>query len=231
MVVDWSRIDTVLLDMDGTLLDLNFDNHFWMEHVPRRYAEARGLTLEGAKDELYRRYRDILGTLNWYCLDHWSRELGLDMALLKHEVDHLIRVHPHVPEFLDALQAAGKRRVLVTNAHQKAISLKMEKTRLAGDFDRIVCSHDIGLPKEDPCFWARLHAILPFDRRTTLFVDDSLAVLASARDFGIAHLLAIGRPDSRQPERTIEDYPAVADFSPLLDDLRAVRPATAGRPR
>ncbi len=219
-VLDWSRIDTVLLDMDGTLLDLHFDNHFWLEYVPKRYAEARGVDLQTARDELFLRYQDISGTLDWYCLDHWSRELELDIALLKQEVDHLIRVHPYVTEFLEALQSAGKRRILVTNAHQKAIALKMEKTRLAGHFDRIVCSHDIGLPKEDPGFWVRLHAILPFDALTTLFVDDSLPVLASAREYGISHLLAIGRPDSRKPERSIEDYPAVADFSPLLSGLK-----------
>ena len=34
---DWRAIDTVLLDMDGTLLDLRFDNYFWLELVPRKY--------------------------------------------------------------------------------------------------------------------------------------------------------------------------------------------------
>lgn len=33
-MIAWKEIDTVLLDMDGTLLDLNFDNHFWKEFVP-----------------------------------------------------------------------------------------------------------------------------------------------------------------------------------------------------
>ena len=38
-MIDWDDIDTVLLDMDGTLLDLHFDNFFWMHYMPRRYAE------------------------------------------------------------------------------------------------------------------------------------------------------------------------------------------------
>jgi putative hydrolase of the HAD superfamily len=222
-VLDWSRIDTVLLDMDGTLLDLHFDNHFWLEHVPQRYAEARGLPLETAKSELFARYQDILGTLDWYCLDHWSRELELDIVLLKQEVDHLIQVHPHVPEFLEALQASGKRRVLVTNAHQKAIALKMQKTRLDGHFDRIVCAHDLGLPKEERSFWARLNAVLPFDAERTLFVDDSLPVLQSAREYGIAQILAIGRPDSQKPAQSINNFPTVADFSSLVSGLEEAR--------
>jgi putative hydrolase of the HAD superfamily len=220
-MVDWSRIDIVLLDMDGTLLDLHFDNHFWLEYVPDRYAEARGLTPEAAKAELLPRYRDIEGTLNWYCVDHWSRELGLDIALLKQEVEHLIQIHPHVPEFLEALATAGKQRVLVTNAHQKALALKMEKTRLAGQFDRIICAHDIGCPKEDARFWPRVHAIMPFDRERALFVDDSLRVLRTARDYGMGQLVAILAPDSRQPPRSVSEFPAVCDFSSLLPELAA----------
>ena len=217
---DWRRIDTVLLDMDGTLLDLHFDNHFWLEHVPRRYAAARGIREEAAKEELFARYRDIQGTLEWYCVDHWTRQLGLDIALLKEEVDHLIAVHPNVIEFLDMLHQAGKRRVLVTNAHQKSLELKMRRTRLRERLDHVVCAHDIGLPKEDPQFWSRLQREEAFDPARTLFVDDSLAVLHSAQHYGIGHLLAILLPDSRQAERRVEDFPAVRSFDALLPGLR-----------
>ncbi len=217
---DWQRIDSVLLDMDGTLLDLHFDNHFWLEYVPRCYARARGIAEAEARDRLHARYRDILGTLNWYCVDHWSRELGLDIALLKEEVEHLIRVHPHVTEFLDQLERAGKRRVLVTNAHQKSLELKMRRTRLRDRLDHVVCAHDLGLPKEDAGFWPRLEEAEPFDPRRTLFVDDSLPVLRAARRYGIAHLLAIRLPDRRQPERRVDEFPAVRGFSELLPGLR-----------
>jgi putative hydrolase of the HAD superfamily len=219
-MIDWSGIDNVFLDMDGTLLDLHFDNHFWLEHVPRRYAESRGLDLEAARAELLGRYRDLEGTLEWYCVDHWSRQLGLDIALLKEEVDHLIAVHPHVTDFLEALAGRGKHRVLVTNAHQKALALKMDRTRLAGHFNRIVCAHDLGLPKEDPGFWHRLHAILPFQPARTLFVDDSLTVLRAARDYGFQQLIAVLEPDSMAPRRSVDEFPAIVNFAELLPGLR-----------
>ena len=82
-LVDWSAIDTVLLDMDGTLLDLGFDNWFWQEHLPREFAAARGLGLAAARAELEPRFRALAGTMEWYCIDHWSRELCLDIAALK----------------------------------------------------------------------------------------------------------------------------------------------------
>lgn len=228
---DWQNIDTVLLDMDGTLLDLHFDNHFWLEYVPQRYALARGMSEAVAKQELLARYGDIQGTLEWYCVDHWTRQLGLDIALLKQEVKHLIAVHPHVTDFLDLLGRAGKRRVLVTNAHQKSLGLKMRRTRLADRLDQIVCAHDLGLPKEDPGFWPRLRECAAFERARTLFVDDSLAVLRSAQAYGIAHLLTILLPDSQQAERRVDEFVAVRDFEDLLPALRVyTRSPASGMP-
>ena len=219
-MIDWNEIDTVLLDMDGTLLDLHFDNHFWLEYVPEQFALARDISLEEAKRDLYARYESRLGTLEWYCIDHWSRELGLDIVLLKEEVDHLIAVHPHVVDFLDQLMCAGKQRVLVTNAHQKTLALKMERTRLAGFFDQIISSHQLGLPKESPEFWHRLQNLCPFDKGRTLFVDDSLPVLDSAREYGIRWLLAVLRPDSKGPVREGGEFPAIHDFSEIARGLR-----------
>lgn len=218
-MVDWNLIDKVFLDMDGTLLDLHFDNHFWREHVPARYAAARDLSLAQAKAHLHTRYQDHEGTLAWYCIDHWSRELGLDIALLKEEIDHLIAVHPQVLAFLEALARHAKRRVLVTNAHQKAIALKMRKTRLVGHLERIICAHDLGLAKETPGFWDRVQTIEPFDPDRTLFIDDSPRVLQAARDYGFRHLIAVLAPDTQAPPNPGGAYPAIHGFGDLLPSL------------
>ncbi len=214
--LDWSRIDTVLLDMDGTLLDLHYDNHFWLEHVPRRYAEKHALTLEAAREALRGRYRQVEGTLDWYCVDYWTRELDLDIALLKEEVEHLIGVHPHVLDFLDAVRSRNKRLVLVTNAHGKSLDIKFRRTRLNGHFDAVVCAHDLGLPKEYPAFWDKMQEVQPFARATALLIDDSLPVLRSARNYGIAQLLAVRHPDSRQPEKDGGEFDAIRSFRDIM---------------
>src|SRR3989344_9545214 len=174
-MIVWGKIHTVLLDMDGTLLDLHYDNHFWLEHVPQRYAEQRGLPLAAAKAELMGRYKQAEGTLDWYCVDYWSRELKLDLPLLKEEVNHLIAVHPHVLDFLKAVRAAGRRLVLVTNAHGKAIDIKFRRTQLGHHFDAVVCSHDLGIPKENPGFWQKMQRVQPFAKESALLVDASLS--------------------------------------------------------
>jgi HAD superfamily hydrolase (TIGR01509 family) len=215
-MVAWDRTDTVLLDMDGTLLDLRFDNHFWHEHVPQRYAERRGMSAAAARDELIARYREVEGTLDWYCVDYWSRELDLDIAQLKQEIDHLIGLHAHVHEFLLALRVRGKRLWLATNAHRKALALKLARTGLDAHVDKIVCAHDLGAPKETPAFWERLHRAHPFDPKTSLLIDDSLPVLRAAQKFGVAQLVTITRPDSTRPEKEVGDFFAVTDLRELM---------------
>ncbi len=130
MMIDWKKIDTVLLDMDGTLLDLNFDNYFWNEFVPLKFAERKGINLISAKQQLKPNFKRMEGQLEWYCLDYWSRELQLDIAGLKAEISGLISVLPHVTEFLEKLQKTTKKILLVTNAHPDSLGLKMEKTCL-----------------------------------------------------------------------------------------------------
>ena len=217
-MLDWSKIDSVFLDMDGTLLDLHFDNHFWLEHVPQRYAEKHGISRQESLDKLIPLFKSIEGTINWYCVDHWSKELGLDIALLKEEVKHLIQVHPFVVEFLENLATAGKRRVLVTNAHQKSLNLKMQRTSLNGLLDHIISAHQLGLPKEEASFWAQLQTLESYDPARTLLIDDNLVALSSARDYGIGHLLAIYKPDSQSGLKNVGDFQAIHSLSEIMPD-------------
>lgn len=215
----WSEIDTVLLDMDGTLLDLHFDNHFWLEYLPRRYAEHHGISRAMADLELQPLFEAHAGKLTWYCLDFWSAELKLSVSALKREVAHLIALKPDADRFLAALRQNGKRVALITNAHRDSLSLKLEKVELAPWFDRLISSHDYGFPKEDQQFWFALQQDFPFDPARTLFIDDSLPILRSARRYGIAHLLGVRRPDSRQPPRDTAEFEAVETYRELLEGL------------
>lgn len=215
-MIPWHDIDSVFLDMDGTLLDLYFDNHFWKEHVPLRYAEHHNMSIEAARAELVPRFREKEGTLDWYCVEYWSRELKLDIIALKHEINHLIAVHDHVADFLEWLRASGKRVVLLTNAHTRTLDLKMQITGIDHAFDVLICSHELGFPKEDPRFWEALTGKEPFSRESTLFIDDSLPVLRAAHDYGIHHILAVSKPDSSMPVRQIDEFRAIEGFNEIM---------------
>jgi len=213
----WNDVETVLLDMDGTLLDLRFDNYFWLEVLPERYARRHELSLEAAQAALEPRFVAKQGTLDWYCIDFWSRELSLDVAELKREVRAHVRFLPGAEQFLRALHERGLDPVLVTNAHRDVLGIKTEQTGLARYFRRVVSSHDFGVPKEHPQFWSQLQALLTFDPARCLFVDDRIAVLNAARAHGIGQIFAITRPDSTQHPRQVEGFPAVERVEELLE--------------
>lgn len=196
MTFDWHDIDTVLLDMDGTLLDRHFDDHFWLEHVPKRWAAKHGVSLKLAREQLHGLFRSQERTLNWTDLDYWSDRLGLDIPLLKQEVDHLIAVHPGVMEFLAFCRQKDKKIWLVTNAHSKTLDLKMKKTRIGSWFDGVISAHQVGLPKEDGRFWAELQRFVNYDPKRTLLGEDSETNLQTASEYGIAYLFYISHYSS-----------------------------------
>lgn len=216
MLINWTDIDTILLDMDGTLLDRHFDDHFWLEHVPKRYSAVRNIPLDEAKDFLYRLFRSQENTLNWTNLDYWTDRLGLDIPLLKLEVDHLIAVHPFVVEFLLFLKQHGKGIYLVTNAHSKTLALKMAKTRLGAYFDGIVSAHDLGLPKEEEKFWERLRGVIPFDPVRTMLGEDSETNLSTAAAYGISYLVYVSRFSSSVVPKASERFTSIHYFNQLI---------------
>ena len=216
MILDWNDIDTALLDMDGTLLDRHFDDHFWLEHVPRTYAAVNAIPLSVAKERLYALFNSQEQTLNWTDLDYWTERLRLDIPVLKREVEHLIAVHPFVVEFLLFLRQHGKRVYLVTNAHSKTLDLKMGKTRLGPYFHGIVSAHDLGLPKEDYRFWGRLQERVPFDPRRTLLGEDSETNLSTAAAHGIRYPVFVSRASSALPPVASPTFPSIHYFSELI---------------
>jgi HAD superfamily hydrolase (TIGR01509 family) len=218
-MLPWDQIHTVLLDMDGTLLDLHFDNHFWLEHLPAKLARRDNVSLVYAKEQMLNEYQQVMGTLQWYCLDFWSEKLGMDIVEAKREIRHLISLREDTLPFLDALKASGRRVILVTNAHPDSLSLKVEHTALDTHIDTLISTHEFGVTKESQQLWHKLQQRLGFDPATTLFVDDSLGILQAAKEFGIAHLLAVQNPDSKQAIREIAEFPATADYRLLVDEI------------
>lgn len=215
---DWSSIQTVCLDMDGTVLDLRFDNYFWLEVVPQRYGALHGLTPAAALEALLPRIDAWRGRLEWYCVDHWTAELGLDIEGLKKEFREHIRFLPGSERFLDRLGSLGKRRLLTTNAHPKALTVKDGQTGIGRHFDVLVSSHALGAAKETTEFWTRLVTAYGIEPASALCVDDHRDVLEAARSIGIRWLYQVLRPDSTQPPRApVPGVCGIAGLDSLLD--------------
>ncbi|WP_330926199.1 GMP/IMP nucleotidase [Candidatus Sororendozoicomonas aggregata] len=215
-MINWNTIDTVLLDMDGTLLDLHFDTYFWTKLVPAKYAEQLGIPVDEAKAIYTPLLAKTAGSLQWYCLDFWSEALSLDLVSLKREAQDLIRFRPHAEVFLKALKNTSKTVIMITNAHRDTLSFKLERLPMAHYFTQLISSHDYGYPKEHPQFWQILESRINLDKQRALFIDDTDSILDAAKTYGIAQILTIETPDSHKPPVNTGGYKAVKDFRDLL---------------
>ncbi len=214
--LNWSDIDTVLLDMDGTLLDLNYDNHLWNNLLPQRFAKAQGLTEPAAQQKLFEYMSSMRGTLEFYCLDHWAEFSQLDMRDLHLARTDLVCYRPGALEFLAKLSQQGIRSVLVTNAHRLSLDVKDSVCQVSTRVDQVVSCHDYGAPKESQLFWQRLHQAHPFDANRALFIDDNHDVLESASEYGISHLRTISYPDSQREAKPNGRFTPADDLAQLL---------------
>jgi putative hydrolase of the HAD superfamily len=204
---DWSAIDTVLLDMDGTLLDLGYDKRFWDGHLPRHVAQARGITIEEARRHMRPIFESTAGTLD------------IDILALKRATRHEIEWLPEARAFLARLKSAGKRVALVTNAHPGILAIKDAHLGVCKHFDAVYSSHDFGDPKEGASFWPRLAEREPFDPVRTMFVDDNATVLAAAKAHGIRWIYAVRKPVNRAPARALNGFPGVESVLELVEGL------------
>lgn len=212
MQIDWSQIKTVLLDMDGTLLDLHFDNYFWRTHIPKIFAQKNGISQTNAIEKLTPLFEQHMGTLEWYCVDFWSDQLGFDIMTYKREVSEKIAYRPNAQAFLKQCQTHVNDLRLITNAHRKVLDLKIQYTQIDQYFDSMHCSHELNYPKEQQQFWHNLKKIKHFDPEATLFLDDSETVLESAYDFGIKHIYSIAKPDSQKERNAASKFMMIGAF-------------------
>ncbi len=210
------QCETLMLDMDGTILDLAYDTYIWKDLVPRRYAAVNNMSFEEARTQLFDKYRAVQGDLEWYCLDHWNDRLGIDVVQIHHDVTHRIGYLPGALDFLRKMHASDTRVLLVTNSHHDTLELKDAVTGLGDYFDGMYSSHSYGHAKESQSFWHALQEDAGFDAATTLFVDDHQPVLRSARDYGVKMLVTVTWPDTSEPRRSGTEFHGVEGVGDLL---------------
>lgn len=215
-LVEWNQIDDVLLDMDGTLLDRHFDNFFFEEELPRRYAAIHQLPFDQAKDRLMGMYRSVERQLEWTDLHYWTKRIGIDVVAMHRELDHMIGFLPDAVGFLRYLKTRGKRVTVLTNAHESGVEVKVAKTGLDRYVDRIVSAFEVGYLKMRHEYWPICRQLLAFDPKRTLYIDDDLACLAAAEQFGILHVVHRSKSSSQLPPESSSDFRSIEGFARLM---------------
>ena len=219
--IDWRSIDDVLLDMDGTLLDLHYDATFWLNNVHSIVANLTGESEHVIQERFHRELKKHEGTLAWYCTDYWADFFGIDLIEAKQQLAHLIRFRPHAEQFLNVLNSLPLRTLIATNAHPDVIQLKLNVVPLEDMVDGIVSSHQYGVAKEHPDFWRALFDEYAINPDRALFMDDSSKVLDAADRAGVREVVEIRHPNLSEPPRSTWKQ-GIDDFDVLFPGLEAL---------
>ncbi|MEQ1655403.1 MAG: HAD family hydrolase [Nitrospira sp.] len=215
--INWAEIDDVLLDMDGTLLDRHFDNFFFEEELPRRYAALQGLPFEESRDRLMAMYRSVEGELAWTDLHYWTERVGIDVVAMHRELDHLIGFLPGAEPFLMEVRRRGKRITILTNAHASGVEVKTAKTGLDRYVDRIVDAAEVGYLKMRSEYWPTCQKLVGFDPARALFVDDDEGCLHAAQRFGLARIIHSAKSSSQLPPEASSTFTSIEYMTALLN--------------
>ena len=219
--IDWCSINDVLLDMDGTLLDLHYDATFWLNNVHSIVANLTGEPEHVIQERFHRELKKHEGTLAWYCTDYWADFFGIDLIEAKQQLAHLIRFRPHAEQFLNVLNSLPLRTLIATNAHPDVIQLKLNVVPLEDMVDGIVSSHQYGVAKEHPDFWCALFDEYSINPGRALFMDDSPKVLDAADRAGVREVVEIRHPNLSEPPRSTWKQ-GIDDFDVLFPGLEAL---------
>ena len=189
-IMDLKRLENILIDMDGVLLDTAYDNHFWQEHIPTRYAELKSMNIDQAIKITHSLFHYKKGYKDWYDLDYWSNMLGLDIEQEKLSANMIdkIKLKKGAIDFLEKYHKE-KNLFLVTNAHRKTLNIKMKKFPLIKYFKKIICSHELKYVKEEIPFWFILRNKLGVDYDKSVLIEDTIDNVKSAYHAGLKSIL------------------------------------------
>lgn len=220
---DLQQQPIAMFDMDGTLLDLAFDDFIWNHCLPERHAQVHQCSLEQSQQTLFQFYQQHKHTLSWYSSAYWTAKVGVDVLQLQYEHREKIAARAGCHQLLERLKAKGYRCWLLTNADQAGLQLKLENVELSPYFELMISSEELGHAKEDVGFWQKLQQLHPFDPAKAVFIDDTVAVLKGAEAFGISKLVSILQPSSSKPSRNVNElpYPALNHLTELFDYLES----------
>jgi len=188
-------IQTVLFDLDGTLIDsialiLASYRHTLASHGRGPVADAEWMRGVGTPlrvqlapwAESPEELSALVATYRAYNLAHHDR---------------MITAFPGVVDLVREVRAGGMRTGVVTSKNREGTRRGLQLVGLAQEIDVLVCADDVDRPKPHPEPVVRAVSQLGADPRSTIFVGDSIHDLTSGRQAGVVTGAALWGPFGR----------------------------------
>jgi len=184
----------ILLDIDGVILDQNFDNLFWMEWLPEAVAHNKGISLNDAKKDIYKTSKELYGTLPWYELRFWEDRYETNLIAIAEKNKSYAMFIDGAHEALQFIASLDKKVFFLTNCDSRLLKVKSSQVPLLNFADNWISSVDIGVVKEDQKFWKIALEKLNIQPSKSIFFDDNINIVNAATKYGIKKSVHVTEP-------------------------------------
>jgi len=215
--LDVKSVRVISFDVTGTLVSEKFVDYFWLELIPRLFAERHAVSLEEAKRVVFSKYDEIgKDDIRWYIPGYWFELFDLKVSLREalEKIRGEVEVYDDAKEALERL-GAKYDLVISSNLSREFIDVALDALGFRGFKAVFSCVSDLGLTTKTPDFYSFVASKLGVPSSAILHVGDD-----SERDYdgpiraGLRALLVIRRGTT--------DLPHVRGLRELLELLNLV---------
>ena len=215
-MVKLNSTTAILLDLDGVILNLDYDIKFWESWLPEHVASQSNQSLEKIKTKIQAEINTQRGTLNFYDLNYWDNLLSVDsLKILKEQEDKCSYLEGSF-EALQRLSTLKNPMHILTNGDPRAQEYKAETQNFLEFFDSIFYSMHAGYPKEEKEFWALARHNLNLDFEDAIFIDDDFKITTAATKAGINQVIWITPGKNRILQNGIETFSSLAELTAAI---------------
>ena len=215
-MVKLNSTTAILSDLDGVILNLEYDIKFWESWLPDHVANQSNRILEEIKAEIQAEIDIQRGTLNFYDLNYWDNLLNVDCMKIIKEQEEKCSYLEGSYEALQKLSTLNNRMHIVTNGDPRVQEYKAETKNFLEFFDSIFYSMRAGYPKEEKEFWALARHNLNLDFEDAIFIDDDFKVITAAAKAGIKQVIWITPGKNRILQNGVETFPSLAELTAAI---------------
>jgi putative hydrolase of the HAD superfamily len=202
----------ILSDLDGVILNLDYDIKFWESWLPEHVASQSNRSLKEIKIQIQAEIDAQRGTLNFYDLNYWDDLLNVDCMEIIREQEEKCSFLEGSYEALQRLSTLKNPKYILTNGDPRIQEYKAETQNFLEFFNSIFYSMHVGYPKESKEFWTLARHNLNLDFEDTIFIDDDLKVVTAAAKAGIKQVAWITPGKNRILQNRVETFASLADL-------------------
>ena len=215
-MVKLNSTTAILSDLDGVILNLDYDIKFWGSWLPAHVASKSNQSLDEIRLKIQTEIDIQRGTLNFYDLNYWDDLLNIDCMQIIKEKEEKCSYLDGAYEALQRLSVLKSPKHILTNGDPRIQEYKAETQDFLEFFDSIFYSMHIGYPKESQEFWALARHNLNLDFEDAMFIDDDFKVVTTAAKAGIKQVVWITPGKNRILQNGVETFASLADLAAAI---------------